>query len=100
MVHGVVDASAATLPTLQCIWAQRWGSATRRGVLTDGREDECVSAGLRPSRQHYLRFRLRAVWVQIGLTEAILALMSAGRHDKLALDLQEITLFEVCTWLK
>jgi hypothetical protein len=57
----------------------------------------CLSAGLRPSRQHYLRFPLRVVWAQIVLTEAILDLMSATQHDKLALDLQEITLFEVCT---
>jgi hypothetical protein len=57
----------------------------------------CLSAGLRPSGRHYLRFALRVVWAQIVLTEAILDLMSAARHHELALDLQGITLFEVCT---
>jgi hypothetical protein len=54
----------------------------------------CLSSGLRQSRQHYVRFPLRVVWVQMVLTEAILELMSAARHDRLALELQEITLFE------
>jgi hypothetical protein len=54
-------------------------------------------AWLRPSRQHSLRFLLRVVWAKIDLTEAISDLMPAARQEKLALDLQEIMLFGVCT---
>ena len=53
--------------------------------------------GAETKQEHSLRFLLRVVWAKIDLTEAISDLMPAARQDKLALDLQEIMLFGVCT---
>ena len=60
---------------------QHWGRATRRGV-TDGRKDECVSAGPRAKQAAQSSLPLHVVTVvqygHIVLTEAILDLMSAA----------------------